>query len=160
MTVESYDPNKDNGYVCSVTLNFEIRPSVTVMTQSFNHVQHLFEISFNSNITVNIHIPDQDCGFLCIVTLKIWPWFKIMTHHLVIDDNCGILSKSNIAVGSNRSHKASGTTDRRTDGQTDGLGDSSISPYFVAGVKYSYVSVYPWTSHYWGACVTEIRKFK
>ena len=34
--------------------------------------------------------PDTDFGYACtaILTLEIWPWVKVMTHSLVMDNNC------------------------------------------------------------------------
>ena len=43
-----------------------------------------------SNMTVKSYGLDTDFAYVCIVnlTLEIWPWFKIMTHSCVTDNNC------------------------------------------------------------------------
>ena len=54
------------------------------------HVQQLCEILSRSNLTVRIYGPGTDFQYVCTVTLtlEIWPWVKVMTHPLVMDNNC------------------------------------------------------------------------
>ena len=57
---------------------------------TLDHEQQLCEISSRSNMAVMSYDPDMDFGYVCNVTLtlKTWPWVKVMTHPLVMDNNC------------------------------------------------------------------------
>ena len=52
------------------------------------HGQQLCEILFRSNFTMRSYGPYTDFGYVCTVTMtsEIWPWVKVMTHPLVIDN--------------------------------------------------------------------------
>ena len=54
------------------------------------HGQQLCEILSRSNMAVRSYGPDMDFQYKCTVTLtlKIWPWVKVMTHPSVMDNNC------------------------------------------------------------------------
>ena len=55
-----------------------------------DHAQQFCEILFKSNLTLTSYFMDTDFPYVCIValTLGIWPWVKVMTHHLVMENNC------------------------------------------------------------------------
>ena len=55
---------------------------------SLGHGQQLCEILYRSNMAVRSYGPDTDFGYVCTVTLEIWPWVKVMTHPWVMDNNC------------------------------------------------------------------------
>ena len=54
------------------------------------HGQQLCEILSISNLAVRSYGPDMDFQYVCTVTLtlEIWPWVKVMTNPLVMDNNC------------------------------------------------------------------------
>ena len=54
------------------------------------HGQQLCEILSRSSMAVRSYGPDMDFGYVCTVTLtlEVWPWVKVMTHPLVMDNNC------------------------------------------------------------------------
>ena len=50
----------------------------------------LCETLSRSNMAVRSFGPDMDIGYACTatLTLKIWPWVKVMTHPWVMNNNC------------------------------------------------------------------------
>ena len=54
------------------------------------HGQQSYEILLRSNLATRNCGPDTNFGYVCSVTLtsEIWPWIKVMTHPLVIDNKC------------------------------------------------------------------------
>ena len=54
------------------------------------HGQQFCEILSRSNMAVRSYDLDTDFGYVCTVTLtlELWPWEKVLTHPLVIDNNC------------------------------------------------------------------------
>ena len=52
--------------------------------------QQLCEILPRLNLAVRSYGPDTDFWYVCTVTLtlEVWPWVKVMTHPLVMDNKC------------------------------------------------------------------------
>ena len=52
--------------------------------------QQLCEILSRSNFATRSYCPDMDFWYVCTLTLtlEIWPWVKVMTHPLAMDNNC------------------------------------------------------------------------
>ena len=63
MTVRSYSPNKDFGYVCTVTLTLEIQPSFNVMTHPWVIDNNCVNIS---NMAVMNYGPDTHSFWVCV----------------------------------------------------------------------------------------------
>ena len=82
--VMSYCPEKDYGYVCSVTLTFEIWPWFKIMTHPW-----VMDILSKSAFIVEIYGSNKNYGYVCTMTLtlEIWLWFKGMTNTWVEDNN-------------------------------------------------------------------------
>ena len=55
-----------------------------------DHGQQLCEILSRSNLAVRSYSPDMDFQYVSTLTFifEIWPWFKVMTHPWVMDNNC------------------------------------------------------------------------
>ena len=55
--------------------------------QALGQGQQLCELLSRSNLTVRSKCQDKDIGYMCTLTLEIWPWDKVMTHPLVMDND-------------------------------------------------------------------------
>ena len=60
------------------------------MTHPWGHGHQLCEILSRSILAERSYGPGTDFGYMCTMTLtlKIWPWVKVMTHPWVMDTNC------------------------------------------------------------------------
>ena len=131
----SYGPDTDFQYKCSdldlgdITLD---QGHDTPLGQG----QHVCEILFRSKLAVRSYGPETDFGYVCTVTLtlEIWHWVKVMSHHWAIDNNCvklgsrawhtlgswTIIVWNYIQIGQGSTKLGSGhDVNRRTDRQTD-----------------------------------------
>ena len=128
MTVVSYGPNKDYGYLRSVTfgdmtlghgldtpldhgesselwpeqglwlsahcdlINLVDKTLVRIHDTPFGQGHYLCEILSKSNVTVVSYGPNKNYYYMyvcsVILTLEIWPWFKVITHPWVMNNNC------------------------------------------------------------------------
>ena len=89
LTVKSYGPDTDFGYVCTVTLTLEMSSGqghATPLSQG----HQLWETLSRSNMAVTSYGQERDFGYECTVTLalEIWPWIKVMKHSWAMDNNC------------------------------------------------------------------------
>ena len=55
---------------------------------SLGHGQQLCEILSRFIMTAKSYDLDTNFGYVCIVTLEISPWIKVMTHPWVMDNKC------------------------------------------------------------------------
>ena len=108
-----------------------------IRDMTLGHGQKVCEILSRSNLSVRRYGPDKYFRYMCTVTLtlEIWPWVKAMTHLWVMDNICdewNIIQTLQVSTKLWPRHDVN----RRTDGWTDGQGDSYIPPSnFVWGVK-------------------------
>ena len=104
------------------------------------HGQQLCEIISRANIAVRSYGLDTDFGYVCTVTLtlEVWPWFKVMTHPWVMDNNCVKYYPDRTRGKEVMARTRCEQTDRRTDRQTGGRTDRVIPIYpqtWLGGIK-------------------------
>ena len=88
ISVRSNGPDKDFGYVhCACDLDLWNMTLGKVSTHPWVR-QQLCEILSRSNMAIGSCGLGSDFIYVCIVTLLIWPWVKVMTHPWVMDNNC------------------------------------------------------------------------
>ena len=124
LAVRSYGPDTDFRYMCTVTLTWDMT-LVQGHDTPLRHGYQLCEILSRSNLAVRSYVLETDFQYMCTVTLtlEIWPWFKVMTHPWVMDNNCVKLypdrSREYEVMARTRCEQTDRQTDRRTDRRTD-----------------------------------------
>ena len=89
MAVRSYGPGTDFQYVhCDLDLG-----DMTLAQghdTTLGHGQQLCEILSKYNMAVRSYGTDKEFQYVCTVTLtlKTWPWVKVMPHPWIMDNNC------------------------------------------------------------------------
>ena len=88
ISVRSYGPDTEFGYMCTVTLTLEIWPWLKVMTWPWVMDNNCVKYYPDQTWQWGVVAWTQIFWYVGTVTLEVWPWVKVMTHPWVMENKC------------------------------------------------------------------------